>query len=183
METPQRKRRRLDPSCLAQARPVNKRARAEPLVSPSPEPVVLCALSDERENDVVMESDVPDSPNISLKQMTHFSVSFHEPRFDTPTNGMDDSFSKLNLTTSTHEEKAPATPLPLRPRSETTKSVKKSARKTPGSAKSCKSKLSPFRIKVTSFPISLSLVLGHVTYRASSYCGSHCLFPEDFLPC
>jgi len=67
----------------------------------------------------------------------------------TPLGEINDPFAKLNLKTSA-KKKSLATPVAQKATAEGSKSVKKSARKTPGSAKT--NKAQPFRIKVSLRP-------------------------------
>jgi len=152
IETPQRKRpRSATPS--SSPRHVNKRFCPDTLSSPSRKSVRLDPVNGDE--DVVLESDVPESPIAHSRPIAALSVSFAP---NTPLREINDPFAKLNLKTSA-QKKNLATPVTSKTNSDGTKSVKKSARKTPGTGRSNKS----FRIKV--FLVSMwsegSLLLRH----------------------
>jgi hypothetical protein len=144
METPQRKRRRAEtPSSPWSSLHVNKRPCTDILPSPSPKTVRFDPVR--HGEDTVLESDVPESPIAQAKGIVPLAVSFAP---NTPTGQINDPFKKLSLKTSA-QKKGLSTPAPAKHDSEGTKSVKKSARKTPASVRSRKAW--PFRIKVSIF--------------------------------
>lgn len=142
VQTPPRKRPRSSTPSSASSHNVNKRLRPDTPPSPSPKTVRFNPINpEEDEEDAVLESDVPESSIVpSSKLPAAFSVTFAP---DTPITEIDDPFAKLNIKTSAQKMHL-ATPIRLKINAEGSKSVKKSARKTPGSAKSNKA----FRIKV-----------------------------------
>jgi len=145
METPPRKRPRSStPSSTSSRKHVNKRvcSNGPPPPSPYTAPGNSNRTNNEDDMDTVLESDVPKSPIVQRKDHTALSVSFAP---HTPLGEINDPFAKLNLKTSA-QKKALATPVVSKGAVEGSKSVKKSARKTPGSAKA--NKAQPFRIKV-----------------------------------
>ena len=148
METPPRKRPRLStPSSSSSRKHVNKRICTNGLAPPSPYNSTgkLYRANTEDEMDTVLESDVPESPIVQRKEQTALSVAFAP---HTPLSEINNPFAKLNLKTSA-QKKALATPVVPKAAVEGSKLVKKSARKTPGSAKT--NKVQPFRIKVPMF--------------------------------
>ena len=90
-----------------------------------------------------MDSDVPESP---IVQRRPAAVSFAAPLF-TPAREISNPFAKLNIKASAQKTATLATPVKLKSSAEGNKSVKKSARKTPGSGKN--NKPLPFKIQVT----------------------------------
>lgn len=138
IETPQRKRPRSATPSSSSPLHVNKRFRPDTLASPSPKSVRLDPVNGDE--DVVLESDVPESPIPPSKPIAALSVSFAP---NTPLREINDPFARLNLKTST-QKKNLATPVASKTNADGSKSVKKSARKTPGTGRSNKS----FRIKV-----------------------------------
>jgi hypothetical protein len=89
-----------------------------------------------------MDSDVPESPIVQRKAA---AVSFAAPLL-TPIREINNPFAKLNIKTSAQKKGTLATPVKLKSSADGNKSVKKSARKTPGSGKS--NKPLPFKIQV-----------------------------------
>src|SRR5271170_594596 len=148
METPPRKRPRSSTPASSSSKHVNKRVCSNPPPPPSPYTTTRNSYptNDEEELDTVLESDVPESPITQRKDHTALSVSFAP---HTPLGEINDPFAKLNLKTSA-QKKSLATPVAQKATTEGSKSVKKSARKTPGSAKT--NRAQPFRIKVSVFP-------------------------------
>jgi hypothetical protein len=142
LETPRRKRPRSNPSSSSSSRHVNKRIRTNTISSPSPKTVRFDPIGYEEE--AILESDVPESP-IALKNGSTLTVSFENIPLRTPTVEIDDPFTKLNLKSSTQKTNL-NTPVATKTNTDGSKSVKKSARKTPGSAKA--NRALPFRIKV-----------------------------------
>lgn len=141
METPQRKRRRSEtPSSPSSSRYVNKRFCTNTLTSPSPKIVHFDPAGDG--GDTVLVSNVPESPVARRKGIVPAAVTFAP---NTPSGQINDPFAKLNLKTPA-QQKGLSTPGAAKNDSEGTKSVRKSARKTPASIKS--RKVLPFRIKV-----------------------------------
>jgi hypothetical protein len=140
IETPQRKRSRSATPSSSSSRRVNKRFRPDTLLSLSPKSVSLDPANGDE--DVVLESDVPESPIAPSRPIAALSVSFAP---NTPLREINDPFAKLNLKTSA-QKKNLATPVASKTNSDGSKSVRKSARKTPGTGKSNKC----FRIKVFS---------------------------------
>ena len=138
-ETPPRKRRRSQTPSSSSSHQVNKRFRSDILTSPSPSTARFSLINNNE--DAVLESDVPESPIAPSKEASTLSVSFAP---GTPMTEINDPFARLKV--SSAQKKAFATPVALKSDLDGSKSVKKSARKTPGSAKS--NKPLPFRIKV-----------------------------------
>ena len=137
-ETPPRKRTRcFTPS--SSSHNVNKRFRLNTPISPSPRTVRFDSANVAQE-DAILESDVPESP-IGTRKGSNRGLSVScEPH--TPPAQIKNPFAKLKV--SSADKKSLATPVAVKANAEGSKSVKKSARKTPGSAKSTKA----FRIKV-----------------------------------
>jgi hypothetical protein len=131
LETPVRKRARSDTPSTRSSSRVNKRLRSKPTSSPSPK---IVRFDDCADDDMVMESDVPESP-VQLRSIPTL-VAPTTPK----TPALRNPFSKLTLNTPSQSK------LVTTPASKVVKSVKKSARKTPGSVKPLK--LLPFRINV-----------------------------------
>jgi hypothetical protein len=163
METPVRKRRRsATPSSLSSAsRHVNKRFRSNSLASPSPKNVRFSTISYEEEQDTVMDLAIPESP-ISQNGTT-VPVSFAPVPPLTPTVEINNPFAKLNLKASA-QKKVMSTPIASKSGTDGIKSVKKSARKTPGSGKT--NKVLPFLIKVLLYYNALSPVVFNIFDRA-----------------
>lgn len=90
----------------------------------------------------MLVSNVPESPVARRKGTVPVAVTFAP---NTPSGQINDPFAKLNLKTPA-QQKGLSTPGAAKNDSEGTKSVRKSARKTPASVKS--RKVLPFRIKV-----------------------------------
>ena len=146
LRTPQWKRRLSESPSSSLSSHVNKRFCTETLASPSPKAVRFNPAIDEADNDAVEESDVPESPIRERSQAPAVAeLRFTSGQPNTPINGIHAPFKKLNLKTSA-QKMVPATPLALKNTSEKPKSVRKSAKKTPGSTKA--NKVLPFRIKV-----------------------------------
>src|SRR5438046_1402868 len=141
-ETPPRKRPRSQTPSSSSSHHVNKRFRPEILTSPTPRSVRFDPVNPDE--DELLESDVPESPIAASKGTSTLSVSFAP---GTPVTEINGPFEKLKV--SSVQKKNLATPVALKSNSEGSKSVKKSVRKTPGSAKS--NKALSFRIKVFSF--------------------------------
>lgn len=139
METPPRKRLRSRSPSSSSSRNINKRFCFNTLVSPS---VQFDPANHGQDIDTVMESDVPESPIAQRTQNTSLSVSFAP---STPSSGINNPFANLTLKSSL-QQRTLATPVQSKSVIEGPKSVKKSARKTPGGAKTSKSM--PFQIKV-----------------------------------
>jgi hypothetical protein len=146
MSTPSRKRPCSEPPSSSSPRGHHKRLRTEALLmSPSPKTIRLAPENNGEDVDAILESDVPESPIRQPQETGLSSVSFASSRSQTPSREITDPFSRLNIKSSAHKRNL-STPVAVKLNSEGPKSVKKSARKTPGSAKS--SKVLPFRIKV-----------------------------------
>lgn len=169
-ETPPRKRRRSETPCSSSSHHINKRFRPEALTSPSPTIVRFDPIN--HNEDAIPESDIPESPIAPSKEATVLSVSFAP---GTPTVEINDPFARLKV--SSAQKKTFATPVALKNNSEGSKSVKKSARKTPGSVKS--SKALPFRIKVLFSRILVSIVFLRVIDRPSFDCDSNSFLPPS----
>jgi hypothetical protein len=178
VETPPRKRPRSEtPASSSSSRHINKRCRPDTLGSPSPKAVHFDPIH--LEKDKILESDVPESPIVQRKATAPLSVSFASIPPRTPMTEINDPLAKLNLKASA-QKKNLATPVASKSNSEGIKSVKKSARKTPGSAKS--NKAQPFRIKV-SLPsvLILRIVFGYVADRSSPNSNPNRHLPSSFL--
>ena len=168
-ETPPRKRPRSQTPSSSSSHHVNKRFRPETL-SPSPRAIRFDPVN--TEEDQILESDTPESPIAASKGTTTLSVSF-APR--TPMTEINGPFEKLKV--SSAQKKTLATPVALKSNPEGSKSVKKSARKTPGSAKS--NKALQFRIKVFRSQLLLNIVFNHVLDRSSFDCDSYGYFSSS----
>jgi hypothetical protein len=166
-ETPPRKRRRSE---TPSSRHINKRFRPEALTSSSPRTGGFDPIN--HNEDAISESDVPESPIAPSKEATILSVSFAP---GTPTSVINDPFARLKV--SSAQKKTFATPVALKSNSEGSKSVKKSARKTPGSVKA--SKALPFRIKVLFSRTLVSIVFLRVIDRSPFDCDSNSLLPPS----
>ena len=146
METPQRKRPRSETPHSLLSRHVNKRFRRNSFISPSPKTVRFNPAIEGAQNDTIDESDVPESPikkYLQVSPVSGFPFASGQPK--TPEGEINVPFAKLNLKSST-QKKNTTTPVVSKITSEGPKSINKSAKKTPGSAKS--NKVLPFRIKV-----------------------------------
>lgn len=142
LDTPRRKRPRSKTPSSSSSRRVNKRIREDSPQSPSPQ------ASRARINGEHGAAEaIPNSP-IAERQPQGASVSFASVPPQTPSATINDPFAQLNLRSSV-QKKLISTPLPSEGSGDVPKSVKKSARKTPGSAR--KNKPHAFRIKVISF--------------------------------
>lgn len=163
METPVRKRRRSTTpvSVSSASRHVNKRFRSNSLASPSPKNVRFSTMTLEEEQDTVMELAIPESP-ISQNETVEL-VSFAPVPPLTPTVEINNPFAKLNLKASA-QKKVMNTPIASKSGTDAVKSVKKSARKTPGSGRA--NKVLPFLIKVPYYHIALSSVFFNFFDRA-----------------
>jgi hypothetical protein len=140
LETPPRKRPRSStPRSSSSAHRVNKRFCPNPRTSPSPR--IVHFGPPPTDDDAIPESDVPESP-IPNKR-ANLEVSFVAPA--TPMREIKSPFERLNLKSSVQKKGGLATPV-RGGGGEGVRSVKKSARKTPGSARA--NKPQPFRIKV-----------------------------------
>ena len=144
METPVRKRCYSEISSSSSSRHVNKRFRSNSLASASPKVVRFNSSHHEEDPDTVMESDVPDSPIAQRKSAPPLSVSFTSAQPLTPLSNLNNPFAKLNLKASA-QKKNLSTPIVVKSSTDGSKSVKKIARRTPGSAKANKSM--PFRTR------------------------------------
>jgi hypothetical protein len=141
LETPPRKRPRSSTprSSAKRHSHINKRFCPNPRASPSPRTVHFDRPA--TDDDAIPDSDVPESP-IPLKR-TNLEVSFAAP--ETPMREIKSPFERLNLRASGQKKGGLATPV-TGGGGESVRSVKKSAKKTPGSARA--NKPQPFRIKV-----------------------------------
>ena len=137
LETPPRKRPR---SSATRPTHINKRFCPDPRTSPSPRTVHFGPPP--TDDDAVAESDVPESP-IPNKR-ANLEVSFAAPA--TPMREIKSPFERLNIKSSVQRKGGMATPV-RGSEGEAVRSVKKSAKKTPGSARA--NKPQPFRIKVS----------------------------------
>lgn len=146
MLTPVRKRLRPQTPSSSSPNKINKRYRcrsnSRTSASPALKDTHLSGI-DEPDGDTVMESDVPESPIVQRKAA---AVSFAAPLL-TPVREINNPFAKLNIKASAQKKATLATPVKLKSSADGNKSMKKSARKTPGSGKS--NKPLPFKIQVT----------------------------------
>ena len=146
MCTPVRKRPRSHTPSSVSPNHINKRhrSRSNSLTSPSPaHKHTPFNITDDLDGDTVMESDVPESP---IVQRRANAVSFAAPPL-TPIREINNPFAKLNIKASAQKKSTLATRIALKSvTGDGNKSVKKSARKTPGSGKS--NKPLPFKIQV-----------------------------------
>ena len=147
LETPPRKRPLSatplsSPSSSAPRQHANKRFRRDQRPSPSPRTVSFEAARPADNDDHIAESDIPESP-IPDKRTSSELLS----PLVTPLQEIDVPFEGLNIKSSVPKKSALATPVRGKVLGgDTSRSVKKSAKKTPGSAKA--NKPQPFRIKV-----------------------------------
>ena len=175
LETPLRKRRRST-TPFSSLRHPNKRARSSSIFSPSPKIVRFDPLSHGEDIDIVMESNVPESPIALRRSASVTAVSAQSPQ--TPGGaGIDNPFAKLSLKTP-RQGKENVTPMVAKS-SDHTKSAKRSARKTPGSAKS--QKALPFRIKVQLSESESHAVFFKFAHRPSCHCYSRCDYPPTSI--
>src|SRR5579862_6878931 len=144
--TPVRKRPRSQTPSSSSPNNINKRhrCRSNSLTSASPAlKYTHISNIDELDGDTVMDSDVPESP---IVQHRAAAVSFAAPLL-TPVREINNPFAKLNIKASAQKTAMLATPVKLKSSADGNKSIKKSARKTPGSGKN--NKPLPFTIQVT----------------------------------
>lgn len=172
---PRKRRRSQTPSS---SHHINKRFCPETLTSPSRTNPHFDPINNNK--DAILESDVPESPVVPGKDATMLSVSFAP---GTPMAEINDPFARLKV--SSAQKKTFATPVALKSNSEGSKSVKKSARKTPGSAKS--NKPLPFLIKVKLSRTLVNIVFFYIIGRSSFDCDSDSFLPpsisSNFLAC
>lgn len=176
LQTPQLKRRRSDSPSSSLSNHVNKRFYSETLASPSPKAVRFDPAINGADNDAVEESDVPESPIREHSQAPAVpGLRFTSGQPNTPINGINGPLKRLNLKASA-QKMVPATPLAFKATSERPKSVRKSAKKTPGSTKA--NKVLPFRIKVRSRDAKLMQVLVHIINRSPVDCDANIYAPS-----
>jgi len=148
LETPPRKRPlsatpSSSPSSSSRRHHVNKRFRRDQRPSPSPRTVRFETARPADNDDRISESDIPESPIPDKRTASDVSCA---PV--TPLQEIDVPFERLNIKSSVPKKNPLATPVRGKVLGgETSRSVKKSAKKTPGSAKA--NKPQPFRIKVS----------------------------------
>lgn len=144
MLTPVRKRPRSQTPSSSSSNNINKRHRyrSNSLTSPSPaHKYTHLNTIDDPDGDTVMDSDVLESPIVQRKAA---AVSF--AALLTPIREINNPFAKLNIKASAQKKTTLATPVKLKSSADGSKSIKRSARKTPGSGKS--NKPLPFKIHV-----------------------------------